>query len=105
MIEEETNKVIGFHPTTHTLVKVEMDSLPEAEPKVGIEHVQYYNPETKKIELREEERPLTQEESIEKAQKDASEALKRAQAALQGLDTLMQESEEESIPEDGVGGE
>ncbi len=79
---DETNRVIGYQPTTYNLIKVEVErpALPE-NPKVGTNYVEYWNPETQQIELKEEERPLTTEEVMKKYQ----EALERTNEAVQDL--------------------
>lgn len=74
--EEGTNKIIMYVPTTYKLVAIETERpKPPENPKPGINYVEYYNPETGKIELREEERPLTLEERIAEAEKKADASM------------------------------
>ena len=68
LINKETKKIQGFTTSDVEIVAVDMDSLPVAEAKQGIDHVMYLDPQTQKIVLREEERPLTEAEQAAKKQ-------------------------------------
>ena len=73
---DETGKVIDYHPTTHELIKAEVERPALAEnPKAGTNYVEYWNPETRQIELREEARPLTLEEKLASIDKKADAAM------------------------------
>ncbi len=79
---DENKRIVSYQPTTYELIKVEVDRpVIPSPPKMGVNYVEYWNPETQQIELREEERPLTTEEVMKKYQ----EALERTNEAVQDL--------------------
>ena len=68
-ITDDTNRILNYVPTTYRMVATESERPPLPENlKIGVNYVEYYNPETEKIELREEPRPLTEAEQAAKKQ-------------------------------------
>ena len=82
---DETNRVIDYQPTTHNLIKAEVErpALPE-NPKPGTNYVEYWDAKTQQIVLREESRPLTMEEKLDSIDKKADAAMEALAEVYEG---------------------
>ena len=73
---DETGRVISYQPTTHNLIKAEVErpELPP-HPKIGIDYVEYWDKDKKQIVLREVARPLTESEKTAQSINDINQLL------------------------------
>ena len=73
---DENNKIVGYYPTGYELIKAEVERPnPPENIKSGINYVEYWNPETGKIILKEETRSLTLEERVAAAESKADASM------------------------------
>ena len=72
---DESKRIVGYCPTTHELIKAEVERPIPPHSKIGIDYVEYWDEAQKKIVLREVERPLTESEKVSQSIDDINQLL------------------------------
>ena len=72
---DNAGRILSYHSTTDELVKAETERPIPPHPKIGIDYVEYWDKDRKKIVLREVERPLTESEKVSQSIDDINQLL------------------------------